>query len=272
MTDLSRTIGDNIDAVYGRSVADRLEQDYAELLVKARDVLSDAKELPSVVESSIDVTAIADVIVKMRDLAGRAESHRKAEKEPYLRDGEAVDAFFFKRAKEPLDLQRKNLQSRLDAYKQRQLAEERARREVEAAAARRAQQEAQRVREEADAAARRARSLESIEQRGAEAARARVEADIAAAKAEETTLATMQKPGRMVGERFEGSARSGRVGMRRVPFVMIEDSALIDLERLRPYLKDEHLQFAVRAWAKATAYAEKMNGVIAEMRDTTDVR
>ena len=113
--------------------------------------MADAEELPSTVESSVDVGAVSDIIVKMRDLTARSESHRKAEKEPYMRAGEMVDAFFFSRAKEPLDLKRKGLTARLDLYKQRQLAEERARREAEAAAARSAAEEARKLREEAEA-------------------------------------------------------------------------------------------------------------------------
>lgn len=265
-------IGDNIDAPYGTSIVERLEQDYAELLVRAKNMLADAEELPITVESSLDVSVVGDMIVKMRDLSARAESHRVAEKEPYLRSGEVVHAFFRKRAIEPLDKRRGNLQARLDAFKQRQLAEERSRREAEAAAARRAQQEAQKAREEAEAAARRARSEESARARAEEAARARVEADMADAKAEETTLATMQKSTAMVGERFEGSERSGQVGMRKKPVVFIEDIYKLDLELLRPFLREEHLLMALRAWAKETGYQQEMPGAVVALRDTTVVR
>jgi hypothetical protein len=269
MTDLAR-MGDNIDAPYAQGVADRLEADYAELLSNAKDTLADAEELPQSVETSIDMAAVADVAKKIRDLAARAESHRVAEKEPYLRAGDAVQAFFMKRVIEPLNLKYKNLTLRLDAFKQRQLAEERARREAEAAAARRQQQEAQRQREEAEAAARRARSTESVKLRSDEAARARVEENMAAAKTEETTLATMQKAGRMVGERFEGD-RSGKVSMRKVPVVFIDDVAKLDLELLRPYLKEEHLLTALRQWAKATNYQQEMPGATVAQRDATVV-
>ena len=62
------------------------------------------------------------------------------------------------------------------------------------------------------------------------------------------------------------------VTMRRVPFVLVEDYALVDLERLRPYLKPEHIEYAARMWAKATNYSEAMPGVIAEMRDATVIK
>lgn len=264
-------LGDNIGAPYAQGVADRLELDYAELLNNTGLTVADADDLPGTVESPIDVAAVAGVVVKLRDLAARSESHRKAEKEPYLRASEAVDAFFFRRVKEPLDLKRKDLSGRIDAYKQRQLAEERARREAEAAAARKAMLEANRIREEAEAAARRARSAANVEQRAIEAAEARIAEEMARTQAEDTQLATMEKAGRMVGERFEGE-RSGMVTMRKSPVVFIEDVAKLDLDLLRPFLKEEHLLMALRSWAKATNYAQEMPGATVGMRDNTVVR
>lgn len=264
-------IGDNISAPYAEGVSDRLEQDYGELLDNAKNAIADADELPRTVESSIDVSTIADVVKKLRDLSARAVSHRQAEKEPYLRAGDAVYAFFTKRVVDPLDAKRRELNDRLDVYKQRQLAEERARREAEAAAARKQQEEARRIREEAEAAERRARSNRAKEERAAEAAAARVEDDMATVKAEEAILSTMTKPAHMVGERFEGE-RSGKVTMRKATVVYIEDVAKLDLERLRFYLKEEHLLMALRAWAKATNYEEAMPGATVALRETTVVR
>jgi hypothetical protein len=210
-------------------------------------------------------------VVKLRDIAVRTESHSKTEGEHYLRSKEAVDAFFFK-LKEHIDNVRKELAARVDAYKQAQLAIERARREAEAAAARRAQEEARRAQVEAEAAQRRARSAESAMQREAEAARARVDAQMAAEAAEQTTLATMVKAGRMVGERFEGIERSGQVTMRKTPIVFIEDYSKLDLELLRPFMKEEHLLMALRQWAKATGYAQEMPGATVALRDSTIIR
>lgn len=95
---------------------------------------------------------------------------------------------------------------------------------------------------------------------------------MADAKAEETTLATMQKSTAMVGERFEGSERSGQVGMRKKPVVFIEDIYKLDLELLRPFLREEHLLMALRAWAKETGYQQEMPGAVVALRDTTVVR
>jgi len=264
-------IGHNV-VPYAQDVTDRLSSDYAELLVSTSTALDKAMGMPPACENATHVADIAALMVQLRDLAARGEAHRKAEGEPYLRSKEAVDAFFFKRVKEPLDQVRKDLGGRLDLYKQQQLAEERRRREAEALAARKAQQEAERARQEAEAAARRARSEETQRLREEQARQARVQADMAEAAVETTTLATMQKPGRMVGERFEGTERSGQVTMRKTAFCMIDDAGALDLEVLRPYIKEEHLLMALRAWAKATNYAVQMPGATVGLRDATVVR
>jgi hypothetical protein len=263
-------MGDNI-VPYAEGVVDRLELDYGELLNSARDILTDSELLPRSVESDIDVAAIASMVVKLRDIANRGDAHRVAEKEPHLRAGDAIQAFFMKRVVEPLNAKRFELAKRIDIYKQRQLAEERARREAEAAALRKQQAEALRAKEAAELAARRARSAETIEQRKAEATEARVEANIAVARAEEATLATMASATQIVGERFEGD-RSGLVSMRKTPVVYIDDIEKINLEALRPYLKEEHVLSALKAWAKATNYAREMPGATIGMRDATVVR
>src|SRR5262245_66109283 len=102
-------MGDNIGAPYAEGVPERLELDYSELLDTAAEMLSSTTALPRVVESSADVAEIASTVVKLRDLTARAESHRVAEKEPYLRAGDAVHAFFTRRLKEPLDAKRREL-------------------------------------------------------------------------------------------------------------------------------------------------------------------
>jgi hypothetical protein len=264
------SMGDNI-APYAEGVAERLELDYAELMRNAAAAIEDTEALPQVIETSADVEPIASAMKKLRDIGARAEAHRKAEKEPYLRAGDAVYAFFTKRLVEPIGIRYKQLNARLDAFKQLQLAEERARREAEAAIARKQQAEAQRLRDEAEAAARRARSAETVEFRAAEASRARIELDMAVARAEQKALATMASSSAMVRERFEGE-RSGHVGMRKTPLVMIEDVRKLDLELLRPHFKEEHLLLALKGWARSTGYQQEMPGAIVAMRDATVVR
>ena len=104
-----------------------------------------------------------------------------------------------------------------------------------------------------------------------EAARAKVDEALAAAAVEATTLATMASSSAMVGERFEGD-RSGHVGMRKTPVIFIDDINKLDLEALRPFIKEEHLLMALRQWAKVTAYQQEMPGATVALRDATVVR
>lgn len=261
----------NRQADYAQGTAERLAMDYAELVANVERLLETSASLPATVEASEDIASISAHVVRLRDARGRVLAQHKDEKEPFLRGGEAVDAFFFS-LRDNVTRDERELKARVDRFKQRQLAEERRRREEAAAEARRVEAQAAALRAEAEAAARRARNADSIRQRQLEAEYARVEESLAQRETEAAELAALAKPSAMVSERFEGPERSGQVTMKKVPFVMIEDAALLDLERLRPYFKDEHLQFALRAWAKATAYAETMPGAIAEMRDTTVVR
>jgi hypothetical protein len=266
MTDLP-AVGHNTVA----PIVERLELDYGALLNAVTEELNAAEALPEVVENSTDMAEVGAMIIRLRDLAARAESHRRSEKEPWLRGGNAVHVFFTKRLIESLDLMRRILSRRLDVFKQRQLADERVKREVAATAARRQHEEAQRTLRESEDAVGRARSLESKLQREQEAASARVESDAANARAEDAALQTKTKAGRMVGEHFEGT-RSGQVTMRKHEVVYINDVRKLDLELLRPFLKEEHLLMALRAWARATGFAREMPGATVSVREVAIVR
>jgi hypothetical protein len=129
----SATTGHNIVTP---NIVERLELDYGALLAAAADQLNEAEQLPEIVDTVVDMSAVAAAVIKLRNIAMRAESHRRAEKEVWLRGGETVDAFFFRRLRDPLNLMRRILSRRLDVFKQRQLAEARAQRETEAVDAR----------------------------------------------------------------------------------------------------------------------------------------
>lgn len=263
------SIGHNISDP-AQSVTDRLELDFGEMLTSTETLLDEAAVLPAIIESNDDVSLIGGVVKKLRDHWKRGEAQRQAEAEPYLQAKAAVDNFFKRRITEPADAMGRKLNNRLDIYKQRELAAERARREAEATAARKAAMEAERARQDAELALRRARSNRTAEERASEAEAAIVEAEMAAVKAETTALASLQKASKIVGERFEGD-RSGKVTMRKVPVVLIEDTTKLDLEALRPFLKREWLEQALRAWAKSTNHEQQMPGATVAMRDQTVV-
>ena len=265
--------GSNIQAPYGEVLTERLDQDYAALTASVDDAITLAAKLPSSVTSRDDVATVSEYVIRLKDLKGQIEHHRVAEKEPYLRGGTIIDAFF-KSMVDVVEPLRRKLAARVDDYKQEQLRIERLEREALAREARKREAEARRAREEAERAAqeieeklRRARSRAKIDEHEQAADEAEIASEVAKAEERASEMAAQQaqlhaqvKPAEMVRERFEGPERSGMVTMKRAAFVMIEDYNLLDLERLRAFFKPEHFEYACRAWAKATNYEETMPG------------
>jgi hypothetical protein len=274
--------GHNEAPISAQSVTAAMARDYAALAQATSALLVEAKALPDAVADEGDLQVVSAVIVKIRDKAKLANATREKEKEPYLRGGQAVDAFF-KDLIDRLDKTNTILGRRVNAYQQAKLAEERARRAAEAreaarvaseAAARLAEQE--RLAREATEAAARARKAENIAAHNEEAAD---HAELAAAAARAAALAlneaaaaelaAKQKPAELTRSRFEEGTL---VTMKQVGYVEIVDAALLDLAALRPFIKEEHLLQALRAWAKINNHKKPMPGAIVEMRDEAVVR
>lgn len=275
-------VGHNDAPISAQSVTAAMARDYAALSDAAAGLLAEARALPEAVEDEPTLGSVSAVIVKIRDKAKFANATREKEKEPYLRGGQAVDAFF-KDIIDRLDKTNTILGRRVNAYQQAKLAEERAAREREAAEAARVAREAnarlaeqERLQREAEEAAARARKAENIaahEDRAADHAELAAAASKAAAhalnEAAAAESAAAAKPAEMTRSRFsEGTV----VTMKQVGYVELLDSAKLDLAALRPFIKDEHLLMALRAWAKINNYKKPMDGAIVEMRDEAVVR
>jgi hypothetical protein len=136
--------------------------------------------------------------------------------------------------------------------------------------------EQERLAREATEAAARARKAENIAAHNEEAAD---HAELAAAAARAAALAlneaaaaelaAKQKPAELTRSRFEEGTL---VTMKQVGYVEIVDAALLDLAALRPFIKEEHLLQALRAWAKINSHKKPMAGAIVEMRDEAVIR
>ncbi len=136
--------------------------------------------------------------------------------------------------------------------------------------------EQERLQRDAEAAASRARKAENVAAHE-ETAADHAELASAAAKtathalneAAEAEAAAAAKPAELTRSRFsEGTV----VTMKQVGYVEIVDAALLDLNALRPFIKEEHLLQALRAWAKINNHKKPMTGAIVEMRDEAVVR
>lgn len=285
-------VGDNAAPDYAREVTDRMAKDYAELAKTVTDQLDEARDLPTKIEDGDEsmLAKFAALIKRLRDTAGRIDSHHKKEKEPYLRGGQAVDQFFFalgiklqraKKADQPgaVDI----LMARFDDYMQRKLAAEQLarQRELDRLAA---EEEAARVRaaaalateEEARAAAERARKPEKIEEKTAIANEAAVVADsakvdvlVSADKTDAAELRTKASAPDMTRTRLDG----GAIGtMATEKFAEVVDKDKLDKDKLWPHISLEAIEKALRGYAATTSYKVPMDGANIGTRAKARVR
>lgn len=267
---------------YMKEVMDRLALDYSEMAKSAALITDEAESLPEEVSTEDDLRKFSDVVVRIRDLGARADSTRKAEKEPYLRGGQAVDGYF-NGIIERLDKTVKMLTRRVNSYQQRKLAEERERRRLEAEetarrerAAAEAAAEANRVAEEARLAADRARNPGKVAEKSAIATAAETAAGaataaaaVAADNAQDAYIDTLRKPSEIARSRFD----EGRlVTMKQVGHAEIVDKMKLDPVALWPFIKEDAALRAIKEWAKTYSFKRPMDGAIIEMRDDTVIR
>lgn len=266
---------------YITPVTQRLTEEYAELSKNVTEDLRAAREdMPPVVESDDELGKLGSMIKRLRDTAARCEAFFKREKEPYLRGGQAVDAFF-KDFKDRLGKAADILDKRGDAYNQKKLAEarEKLRREAEEreALAKKEREEADRkAREarEAEEAAARARKPERkeelravAEQKREEATGAISQANVTAMQAADAQEQTQVKAADVVRTRHVDEGRL--TTMQEVPYVEVTDRSKLPLDLLAPYFTDDHLLAAVKAYGKVTKHKKSIPGAVIEMRPKT---
>jgi hypothetical protein len=272
--------GDNLPPDYAKDVTERMAQDYAALMETVTLQLQEARGLPATVESEEDLLTFSDLVVRLRDTANRAEGARVAEKEPYLRAGQAVDGFFGslkERAQKGLAV----LSGRVNDYQLQKLAAERLKREREKAKAEAAErarrEEAERAMREAEAAERvaeRARrdqeaKLERALDKAAASDVAQIDARMATELADAARLAAAQSPAAMARSRFE----SGRLAtMKQVGYAEVIDRTKLDAAALFPFISDSQVLIALRKWAQARDFREQMPGAAIGFKDSTVIR
>ncbi|MDE2105516.1 MAG: hypothetical protein KGL39_50280, partial [Patescibacteria group bacterium] len=245
---------------YAKEEIARLEREHAALFQSLDAEVAAGESLAasvSICETEDQQSDLASVIKRLRDLNGKLEAVRIAEKEPYLRKGVAVDTVFG-RAKALLYKQNKNdkpgladrLQALVDDYMNRKAREERRRREEAERIAREAERKA---REEAEAREREAREAElradrarkaeneaknrkESEAAAAEAKRLRDEQEMARQRAQEATAAATARTADMVRTRTESGHM---VTARQEPYVEIVDSMELDAKLLWPFVRED---------------------------------
>lgn len=269
---------------YGQQVTERLEKDYAGLRMSVSDLLAEARRLPAAIDNEDQLGEYATVIKKARDLKTRIEKVHGDEKLPFLRGGQACDTFFFADVERLTKRNKTGKAGALDVLLQRvtnyqtiKEEQERARLRAEAVerqriadeAAAKARREAAEA-EEARLAAERARKPETTAAKGAvadikeaAATEAKVEATVAATEARDAQLATHASAADLTRTRVAGGHT---VTTKQVPFVEIVDRDALDKAAIWPFIKEEHLLAAVKAWAKVGDHKKPMAGATIEMR------
>jgi hypothetical protein len=199
-------------------ITEVLSENQAALLGEVEALARLAGSAPNEVKSELDLDTVGKIVRAAADLAKRADGARVAEKDPYLVGGREVDAFF-KAPLDRLDRIKKVMTDRASIY-QRKVAD---------AAREKAAAEAKRLRDEEAAA------------KTADMAK---EASQAAKAAEQTAAAPVADLTRTV-------TQSGILAGAKSSWVFeVTDWTAIPLEKLRPYLKHEAIEAAIRAAVK----------------------
>lgn len=234
------------------------------------DLLDRAKKMKARLEAAPKVTSqkkLEEVALIVRDakaLAKELEEARVADKDPFLRGGKAVDAFYKDEQKPIKDAIDTVVQS-ADAYQREQR-----RKENERLAAEQAQRDAEARKKEQEAAEAAAKAAENSlsSEDAAAAARLAAQAENAAAMAASAAAATAK-----AAEPIKTKTASGvSVSTKSKDAVRISDYDDLDLNKLKPYMNREHVQLALNGWLKFTKGADKLAGAEIYQESVTNFR
>ena len=267
-------IGDNVQNVdFAAEETKRLDIDYGNLSKSVLDLVEEAKAIPLPIADADGKNVVTRMIKRLRDSATSVEGFREIEKLPHLRRGNAVDQWF---GRLRLAIRRDDKKGRpaiaddlaaaLTAYDNKLLAEEQERRRLAAEQAARELREKlaaeAKAREEAEAArlaAERARLAETRQAKGEVAEQAEVKASVATVesklaeqRAEETHVQTFARPADIMRQRSDDGVLST---MGTEKFADIIDLQALDVAALRPFIKLEHLEQALRGLAASRGYS-----------------
>lgn len=298
-TNPREVIGGNLTPDYAKIEGVRLADEYQGFKNTLQELRAEAEASPPVVESD-DVALIKGGIIKrFRDLYSRIENTREVEKEPHLRRGNAVDAFFngLKKLIQPESKNERRtspgfidvLQGQIDEWQDRKEAAERKRLENErleneriAREVRekleREEKEAKRLADEAQAKideANRARAPQQIEkkvevasvastaasQQAGVVAGAQLELARAEEKVEEAYIATLAKPADIVRTRGVTEQGAGvTLTKARESYAYVTDREKLDKVALFDVLTDADVEKALTKWARSTGFNKPMDG------------
>lgn len=237
------TIGDNRpDPRPG--IVSRLTTDYLDLASLVAEQETRAGDMPNSISTPEDHDAIVNLIGEMNATAKRIEAVRVDEKAPYLMSERAVDGFF-QPLSERIGTARTDLSRVIKKYLDKKAADERRRRQEEADRQQRIADAAAaeaRKREEAAAAAKR---KDHREQHSSKATEAHELAEDATARALTAQANADMKPSALSRTRTD---QGGLSTLKMVWKFAITDLKAIPLDELRPFIKREEIERAIRQY------------------------
>jgi hypothetical protein len=250
---IERGIGDNRGPE--PTLKERLEEKHAELfgLIDALDERANAlkEKLPHgklgkvLVATDDDLGKLSDVVVEARKLTKRLEDQRKAEKEPFLLGGKVVDATFTEGRKDRIDAISDALTLAASAYNRAKADRAREAQRAEEARMRKLEQEAR----EAAAIAADFGEPELVADHNEVAHKASVAAHAVAAPVKAADVTRVYSAG--------GTTATTRTTVK----ARILDVDKIDLNKLRAWFEDDHIQGALNKYVKTHKKTRPLEGV-----------
>lgn len=212
-----------------------LTENYVALTAEVEAIAERANLAPRKVTDDDGLGVIGDLVKDAAMLARKADSMRKAEKEPHLTAGREIDAFFATFT-DRLDRIRKVFEAVATDYQRAKAAEAR----------RKAEDEARRLREEEE-------RQREIARRAEEANRAKTaaKADDRAEDAAEKAAAAEALANASAAELTRTRSASGTLATAKTEWTFeVVDLDAIPLDRLRPYLRRDDIEKAIRQFVR----------------------
>lgn len=227
-------------------LAEILGERYAEAASKVEALAQRATAAPRKITSEQDLEVVGSIVKDAGELSRSIDKDRKREKEPHLQAGRDVDAFFG------------IFTARLDRIREvfQRAADDHARAKAEEIR-RKAIEDARKARDEADRQAEIARRAEEANRpKSAEKHEAKAEAAIVIAEQAEAvaSLGAADLTRQRLGSGMLSSAKTEMT-------FEVTGYAAIPLNDLRPYLKREHVEQAIRAFVKFHSDKTPLPGV-----------
>lgn len=238
------TIGDNRPPII---TAGQLDRDFAHLLKAVEAFAARAREVPPVVEDDDDLAEVTAYVVDVRKERKRIADIGDGEKRPHLEAQRTLHAWFNAHYRD-LDVLQTDVEARGNRYlEKKRLAEQRRREEVE----RKARAEAEQARLAAFEAAKQAEAVKEQAAAGVVHTHPAVEQQVQAAlavaaeaqiNADAAARAAAAKPVDMTRTRTTAGTASIST---KIEFSFDRDK--VDLEVLRPFLREDELRAAINA-------------------------